>query len=173
MRRAVRTHRTHRTDPTHPVMHSPAIALRRLNRLLPAMLALLATLALLAGGPAGAAGARAFPGDTIQVQLTGAGNGYISTREGYVLKLASGVIIRDPTNRTVTRNRLPTDAVVRLLLNRGDQVQQIWILAPDEIDSNPTNERTSRQLQRAGSSARPLTGAPVDPATSAPGVAAP
>jgi len=100
------------------------------------------------GLSAHAAGTRTFPGDSVQVRIADAGNGYILTSDGLQLRLASGVLIRNVENRTVVRSRLPVNVVVRMVLNRDDQVQTIWVLAADEIESSPANDRLTRLRMR-------------------------
>jgi len=123
--------------------HRPVAGLMRCVRLVLAM--------LFAGlvSHAGAAGPRAFPGDSVQVQLFAVEDGILVVNNGLRLKLASGVLVFNESNRTVTRSRIPTGGkVVRLGLNRADEVQRIWILTADEIDPNPDNARLTRQRER-------------------------
>lgn len=98
--------------------------------------------------PAQAAGPRTFPGDSVQVRIADAGNGYVVTNDGLQLKLAAGVLIRNEENRTIVRNRLPVNVTVRMVLNRADQVQNIWVLTNDEIESSPANDRLTRLRMR-------------------------
>jgi len=95
-----------------------------------------------------AAGARTFPGNSVQVQLNQAGNGAIVVNGNLEFKLASGVIIFNERNRTIVRGALPSDITVRLLLNGKEEVQRIWILAPDEIETRPSLEPLTRQRTR-------------------------
>ena len=109
---------------------------------------LLPLLLLLASASASAGGPRAFPGDSVQVQLHTLANGMMLVDDGVTLQVSNSVRIYNEENRTVTRGRLPTEVAVRLLLDRAAQVQRIWILAADEIDANPDNTQLTRQRER-------------------------
>lgn len=108
----------------------------------------LAVLAMLAAHVTFAAGARSFPGNSAQVQLNQAGNGAIVVNGNTHLKLASGVVIFNERNRTIVRGALPSGITIRLLLNGKEEVQRIWILAPDEIEAKPSTEPLTRQRTR-------------------------
>jgi len=104
---------------------------------------------LLFASVATTASARSFPGNSVQVYLNQVDRGFILANGNVQLKMASGILIFNERNRTIVRGALPSGITVRLLLNGKEEVQRIWILAPDEIEAKPTLTPLTRQRTSA------------------------
>jgi len=52
--------------------------------------------------------------------------------DGVAVRLAPGVLIRDPDNRLLLPTAIPAGAQIKYLLDAEGLVRQVWILTPDE-----------------------------------------
>jgi hypothetical protein len=92
-------------------------------------------IALLAA-TAAAAQLRSIPQDAQRARMTHVEYNVVEL-DGVRQSLAPGAQIRDESNRVIVPMALPPGSLVRYRLDASGQVQQVWILTPEEAAAEP------------------------------------